>query len=608
MLPTRVLDVGSLEAKKYVRVVQPTPGTPGKYIALSYCWGDGNGLQANQSNLAELLEGIDEDELPASIQDAVELTRCLGVQYLWVDALCIVQDDTKDWVHESARMSDVYAQALLTISASSVSSSRYSFLHQSRGNKEVLFHWRSPETSKSVDITGNSTDDPATPGGILAVRKATLSGFHQDHYDDIIDPTMTRAWTLQEHTLSARLICFSTDELQWTCRTLRACECGNPEGLESPRLEQLRQDLRMAETRETSESAENLEKRELDWPSEFFHFWARVVEAYCRRALTCGRDKLPALSGIAHEFSKTFAEARSTVMTGTPQPRYLAGLWSFEFHLMLLWWSHNDVIHDGSFAKYRAPTWSWASVDGTVNMRTYPTLRPPVLQAEVLDAGCALANSDDPFGQVVQDGTYLRLRALVIETQLWFYRPRPGWGVENMTPYGRVAVDCFVEDVPVDGVVWGESSAAAAAAAATSGPVNDDEAVMSDPVQARTLQRLRPKSERSLHAAHKKKMTLVSGSESDSESNDESDSGRYSRHTWEESNLGRKFTVWLLHVADYAFDGPYHRQPEQFLVLGRPEGDEQVYERLGYMNIDFPSRDKWVHDVSGRAKSIVTIV
>lgn len=592
------MDVETLEPEQEVKLLEPPLGTLGKYVALSYCWGDESALQATKSNLSELLQGVDEDELPATIWDAVELTRYIGVQYLWVDALCIIQDDTQDWVRESARMSAVYAQAFLTISASSVASSRASFLHQSRGNKEVLFHWQSPETATRVLDADDAADTSPARGGMLPVRRTTRSGFHQDPNDEIIDPTMTRAWTLQEHALSTRLVCFSTDEIQWTCRTLRACECGNPEEHQSPGLEQLQRGLHLARV----------------WRNTFdlFQFWTVIVEAYCRRDLTCTQDKLPALSGLAHEFFKAYNDAKLENLVELPPLQYLAGLWNFELPMTLLWSSSHRPSEDNQFVDYRAPSWSWASVEGRVHVGMSPKFARIESQVEILAAVCTPANSSDPFGQVVREGTFLRLRAIVLETKLWLRRQALGRQVEEMTPYGRVFADGDLEEVLVG---WGGSSAAAATASA-SAAVDGGKTVTSDPVQIRTLQRLRRRSQRSLYAAARKDIKrALSVSESEngstaqesdisSGSDEESDSATSGRHVWKRTELGRQFTVWLLHVADYDYGGKH--QTTHPLVLGRPAGDEQVYERLGHLHVRH--KNKWAEDIAGQAKSTVTII
>lgn len=547
---------------KHLKLFEPTPKTPGKYVALSYCWGDGNGMKATRSNLIELLQEIDEDELPATVQDAVELVRYLGVQYLWVDALCIIQDDTQDWLHESAQMSTVYAQAFLTVSASSVASSGFSFLHQSRANSEVLFEL--PERPTSDRNQFNSTDnDPPTPPGMLAVRRTTASGFHQDRYDDIIDPVMLRAWTLQEHILSTRLVSFSTDELQWICRTLRACECGHPDTSESPRLEDLQQSMKGMRYSE--------EKFQL---FECFRFWYRIVEAYCRRNLSCMRDKLPALSGVAYGFSQIFNELELATTTDLPPLRYLAGLWSVDIHKGLLWTTGGNTVSSYDYLEdYRAPTWSWASVEGTKHWSDL-WVTP---QAEILECVCALANPDDQFGQVVRQGTYLRVRATVLQTQMQI-----GRGRMCQTKYGRIFFDRRLEDVPLGSAVLGQPNAVAEAA---------DAAEMLDPLPSKTVRRRRGKDQNNVIAdkMHQK----VSDDEGINDG---------PLH-WEQANFGKQFTVWLIHVAD--MPNIEEGDVPQCLVLGKPLGNEEEFERVGLLRID--DMDK-APQFAGQAKSVITIV
>jgi hypothetical protein len=105
------------------------------------------------------------------------------VQYLWLDALCIIQDDAEDWLHESAQMSAVYAQAFLTVSASSVASSRLSFLHQSRGNKGTPFEFPNDTATSTHAETENSHRE--TGFSLLGVTRSAQSGFHQEWSDAV---------------------------------------------------------------------------------------------------------------------------------------------------------------------------------------------------------------------------------------------------------------------------------------------------------------------------------------------------------------------------------------------------------------------------------------
>lgn len=568
-LPTRVLDLGSSATIQNIRIFEPPSGTPGKYIALSYCWGDGNGLKTLRSNLYELLRAVEEDELPATIRDAVELTRCLGVQYLWVDALCIIQDDTQDWLHESAQMSTVYAQAFLTISASSVDSSRFSFLHQSRGNIEAFFPVQEDSTSSQHQESAN--DESAT---MVGVRRAPYSGFHQWPARGIVDPSMCRAWTMQEYMLSTRVVSFSTDELQWTCRTLRACECGNPENFGPPHMEELQRSLEMDKHAELSEGTN---KGGHDRMSICLDFWDKVVEAYCRRDLSWTRDKLPALSGVAHEFARILDKTELASTGDIPPLRYLAGLWDTRIHRQLCWRAHS-AEHNDLIEEFRAPTWSWASVECVVVMDHFE-MNDLIPQAEILEANCALENPNDPFGQVVREGTYIRIRATVLETQVRITRIAPGWAEECETVYGNIDIDCDLEDIPPNTPIWGPHSAGRAVQRRR-GPM----AITRDNME--------------------QSASRASSSGSDAGSDSESEPGRWhNRGTWVESNLGEQFTVWLLHVADRK---DFEKTRQELLVLCRPAGDQKVYERIGHLLALEGST--WTEDVSGLAKSIVTIV
>ncbi|RYP04004.1 hypothetical protein DL765_010345 [Monosporascus sp. GIB2] len=112
-LPTRVLDVGRIGAKDLI--LKETNGLRGKFCALSYCWGPCtvDTLMTTESNLEKHRSKIEYDALPKTLQDTVKVTREIGIRYLWIDRLCIVQDSKEDWDAESKRMDSVYQNAHL---------------------------------------------------------------------------------------------------------------------------------------------------------------------------------------------------------------------------------------------------------------------------------------------------------------------------------------------------------------------------------------------------------------------------------------------------------------------------------------------------------------
>lgn len=113
-LPTRVLDVGIGTKDPFLFVSE---GKRGKYLALSHRWGQARNITTTRSNYRAHQGCIRAEELPQTFQDAIRVTRELGLRYLWIDSLCIIQDDAKDWNQEAALMGSIYENAYCTIAA-----------------------------------------------------------------------------------------------------------------------------------------------------------------------------------------------------------------------------------------------------------------------------------------------------------------------------------------------------------------------------------------------------------------------------------------------------------------------------------------------------------
>lgn len=587
-----------LDTSQPIKLVEPRLGTAGKYIALSYCWGGSNGFRATKLNISKILQGLDEEELPATIRDAIELARYLGVRYLWVDALCIIQDDRQDWIHESGKMAAVYGQAFLTIAATSVASSRISFLHLSRENEEHLFRLR----NKSLYERQKNNDEETTPSGVLGVRRTLRSGFHQNPNRTTVDPGMCRAWTLQEYLLSPRIISFSTDEVQWTCRTIRACECNNPEDLDMPRLEMLQRKITRVQGREKKtkpvEGYSNNDAIRLVM-LHCYSFWNDIVERYSVRQLSCARDKLPALSGVAREYARILDDGRHSDMAPTRPSRYLAGLWEDDIYRGLCWYNPGHTSKDFLLVEYCAPSWSWASLESRVITHNEPNGYVP--HAEILEAVCALANPDDPFGQVLKEGTYLKVRGVVLETKMTLTQ-----GPLGKTPYGQLFMDCGVEGVFLNVTVFEQLGAADTALTST------DESQAQDPSPARTARRRHGRSATSTdddlgRVGSPGESDTLPDARSGSEERREEWKGK---QRWGKDILGKQFTVWLLSLMEGPIDdGIISRY---VLALGRPAGEQsEVYERIGLLSIfnDIDSDDyiPWPVQEEGLIRTITIV-
>lgn len=203
-LPTRVIDVGKDDGEP-IRLVETSQesAVTGRYIALSHRWGD---LSREQrfctcaDNLAQRKDRIIYDELPASFQDAVRVTRALGVRYLWIDSLCIIQEDPEDWAAESGRMEDVFSHAYCTIAASSAESSLAGFLGDRRPRDAIMLQ---------------------TPEKVPLYLAEDIDDFRTDVENSVLS---SRGWVLQERALSRRTIYFTSTQVYWECGNGVVCE------------------------------------------------------------------------------------------------------------------------------------------------------------------------------------------------------------------------------------------------------------------------------------------------------------------------------------------------------------------------------------------------
>lgn len=115
-LPTRVIDVGNTTVGFYQRLFVSS-GEEEPYLCLSHCWGDYQPIRTTKANIEDHKQNIPWQLLPQTFQDVIDLTRFLNIRYLWIDSLCIIQDDRNDWARESIAMAGIYGNSYLTVSA-----------------------------------------------------------------------------------------------------------------------------------------------------------------------------------------------------------------------------------------------------------------------------------------------------------------------------------------------------------------------------------------------------------------------------------------------------------------------------------------------------------
>lgn len=178
--PSILIQIDSGLHPPRLRLKVTRPEVQEKYVALSYCWGDVDSPRTILTNLDIWTQDLPFSLLPQTIQDAVLVTKELGLNYLWVDRFCIVQDDEVAKAQEISRMAQIYGAAYVTILASAARKSSDGFLRLRTPDP--------PSRTFSLPYRGRDTEESAKTGSII------LSLSHPDQSDD--EPINSRGWTL----------------------------------------------------------------------------------------------------------------------------------------------------------------------------------------------------------------------------------------------------------------------------------------------------------------------------------------------------------------------------------------------------------------------------
>ncbi|KAM0449546.1 hypothetical protein ACHAO4_007568 [Trichoderma viride] len=361
-VPTRLLYLGTKEAEsQFLELVENLEHTV-PYAALSHRWTQETPTKSLlTTNLLDRKQnGMPMASLPEMMQDAVSVLRRLGIEYVWIDCLCIVQDDKDDWKKEASLMASIYTNAELTIAASWC---------DNVGQRLFRDHSAPPESA--VDVA--EIDDQSIfirrrkPHFSWMGNESSWFGHAMTDDPNFEWPTLTRGWVYQEQLLSRRMLHFTRNELVWECLEDTQCECG---WLDNNNVR--RQGATGSYKRAAGDKT-----------------WAEVIKEYAKRPLTVATDRLPALGGIA----KTTA-----VEKGYDTEEYLCGLWERDLESTLFWYLVE--LPRGPRPNPQVPTWSWASVDGDKDC-----WQSSLEGIEFLGSDVKYASGSDPFLGDVVSGT-----------------------------------------------------------------------------------------------------------------------------------------------------------------------------------------------------------
>ncbi|KAH7020828.1 heterokaryon incompatibility protein-domain-containing protein [Microdochium trichocladiopsis] len=357
-----------------------------KYAALSYCWGKQPAeslLMLTRTTAQYLQQENRVESLPKTFREAIEIVQRYQVDYLWVDRLCIYQDSVDDWQREAATMKDVYQHAHFSIAALGASDS-----------DGGCFFERDPSRVAPTMVRVKTAEDE-----VEAAYVSELDRSISWYYAFASEPLVQRSWVVQERLLAPRTLYFGSRQVFWECREARCAE-----------TDQSRISIGGADEDQRAKSTHEspcLWKTLLDGPDvstgedkveQLFLDWIALVAYYTDRELTVHTDKLVAISGLA----KDMRAALNRLKPGKHH-RYLAGLWEEQFPDGLMWCVAGPAQRRDT---YRAPTWSWASLDGRLSMQPLPEMGR-ILFAAVLSATMTFQSEDDT-GEVESAALTLR--------------------------------------------------------------------------------------------------------------------------------------------------------------------------------------------------------
>lgn len=352
-MPDMVLEIikDNKQTKYRVSLCCPNSVTPfvaEPYITLSYCWGGEQPYQTTNARIVSRDLTLNWDLLPKTIQDAIKVTKKLGYRFLWVDSLCIPQDDENEKQKQIAKMPQIYSKSTITLVASRAECATDGFLQERDLTKMpgLTLMAKLPFVNPALRNTS-----PKSPGHVTKTKKASIYIAHLDwrNVSYVFEPLDLRGWALQERYLSTRVLEYGTRQVSWRCAASASDQFGCTDGWHVDNSE----DRRLP----AISIFRGINSHEAMQDSTLRRSFYDVVEAFTMRKLSICADRILAISGIANNFQAIRGD----------RDEYLVGLWSLDMPSILLWRRSYLQVPLPRPMPSIAPSWSWAAIEGQVS-------------------------------------------------------------------------------------------------------------------------------------------------------------------------------------------------------------------------------------------------
>ncbi|TVY70221.1 hypothetical protein Focb16_v000155 [Fusarium oxysporum f. sp. cubense] len=390
--PTRLIEIVEMDTNNQIPHVRLVDGKSlngdTEYTALSYCWGGDLKTCLRESNKDSYRTEIPWDKIPRTIQDAILTSQKLGIGFIWVDSLCIIQDSKADDKNvEIGQMTQVYTHAAFTIAARRAPDAHRGFLHK-----------------RSLP-SGTTTVDFCSEDGKTRQCTLTFESAAKKEDQNVLD---TRGWTLQEYLMSRRLLIIGSWTTTWSCRKERVGNCdgwtldrekGDPFNYNGSWTSS--ENTVFKGTHRLDSIAFFGTHPDSNYPKPEDHLilweWNSLVQRYTQRNLTRQTDRILAISGLAQIFSPMRGGA------------YAAGLWVKDFPNTLLWENRSRALYPRP--SDQGPSWSWTAINSTVTWGAGHG--KDVLSVDSIE--CDLDQPSAPFGSVKRGALRVTGPALDLE-------------------------------------------------------------------------------------------------------------------------------------------------------------------------------------------------